>query len=330
MEFALAMSAGVLLGLVGADGLAVGMVETVTGPVAPADLGRVLPHEHILVDFIEAEQVTRDRYDPDEVFEVMLPHLLDLHAAGVDTLAECTPEWLGRDPLLLRRLSEASGVLLLTNTGLYKDPHLPAWAHEATAEDLAAAWIEEAQNGIGSTGAKPGFIKIAVNEGDLTPVQAKIVRAAALTARATGLRVHSHTTTAQTALQQLDIMAQVGLPGSRLVVVHADATPDLDLHARIARRGAWLSYDGIRSGNAAEKLALVREAVERWPDQLLISQDAGWYHVGEPRGGTVSPWSWLPREFVPMLLEGGLDQPLVDRLMITNPGRVFTIEPALG
>ncbi|MGH8020026.1 MAG: phosphotriesterase, partial [Opitutaceae bacterium] len=38
---------------------------------------------------------------------------------GVETLVECTPAYVARDPKLLARLSEASGLHVLTNTGLY-------------------------------------------------------------------------------------------------------------------------------------------------------------------------------------------------------------------
>lgn len=300
-------------------------IETVCGQVAPADLGRALTHEHILVDFIGAEQVSPDRYDSDEVFDVMLPRLEQLRAAGVGALFECTPDYLGRDPVLLRRLSTASGVAIITNTGLYKDPYLPRWAHDATAEEVAAVWIGEATGGIGRTGIKPGFIKIAANEGDLSAIQRKIVRAAALTSKTTGLPIASHTTNGKTALQQLDVLAEVGVPASRFIVVHADAEPNPELHARVAARGAWLSYDGIRKENAPERLKLVLEGLRRRPKRLLISQDAGWYHVGEPRGGDIAPFDWLPREFVPMLRDAGVTEGQIQQLLVRNPARAFTI-----
>jgi phosphotriesterase-related protein len=311
-------------------GTATGKIETVCGPIDPAELGPALTHEHILVDFVGADKVSRDRYDPEAVVARMLPYLKDLKAAGVEALFECTPDYLGRDPVLLRRLSIASGVKLITNTGLYKDPYLPQWAHEASAEDIAARWIEEATLGIGPERIRPGFIKIAANEGDLTPIQRKIVRAAALASRATGLVIACHTTTAATALQELDILHDAGTPESRLIVVHADATPDLAIHAQIAARAAWLSYDGIREGNARERVPFVLEALRRWPAQLLISQDAGWYHVGEPNGGDVVALDWLPRAFLPMLREAGLTSEQLDRLLVRNPAEAFTIQPPIA
>jgi len=308
--------------------MATGGIQAVCGPLEPAKLGRTLTHEHILVDFIGADKVSPDRYDPDEAFRVMLPYLQSLKAAGIDSLIECTPSYLGRDPALLRRLSLASGVNLVTNMGLYKDPYLPAWAHDVSAEEIAAKWIAEAEQGIGPEGIKPGFIKIAVNEGDLSDIQRKIVRAAAITSKATGLVIASHTTQGVSALQALDIVEGVGVAASRFIWVHADAEPDSGLRFRAAERGAWLSYDGIREGNASEKAPLVLEALRRCPEQLLISQDAGWYHVGEPHGGDIAPFDWLPTRFVPMLLAAGATQEQVDQLLVANPARAFTIRKA--
>src|SRR5512136_1119403 len=92
---------------------------TVRGPVPAPDLGMTLMHEHVMVDFAGAAQVAKDRYDPDEVFRVVLPHLASIRSLGCRTLVECTPAYLGRDPVLLTRLSGASGVRLITNTGYY-------------------------------------------------------------------------------------------------------------------------------------------------------------------------------------------------------------------
>jgi phosphotriesterase-related protein len=314
-----------LLGIAWAQDEEEPMVITVQGPVKVSELGRVLTHEHVMVDFIGADKVSPDRYDRAEVRAVMLPYLLNLKAAGVETLMECTPEFIGRDVALLRELSEASGVRLVTNTGWYKDPFLPPRAYELTAEQIAAEWIAEAREGIGGTGIRPGFIKIAVNPGELIEVQAKIVRAAALTSKATGLVIASHTGSNVAAEQELGILESEGLPESRLIIVHCDAEPDIEAHGRLAARGAWLSYDGIREGNAAEKVTLVVEAYRRWPGQLLISQDAGWYNVGTPGGGEVAALDWLPRHFLPLLREAGLTEDDIEQLMVRNPARAFAV-----
>ncbi len=127
----LAGIAGTVLGLTafGAEPASGPMVVTVTGEVSADSLGMVLPHEHVMVDFVGADKCDKSRYDADEVLRAVLPFLERAHMHGVGTLVECTPQFLARDPALLKRLSVASGLKILTNTGLYGaagDKFLPA------------------------------------------------------------------------------------------------------------------------------------------------------------------------------------------------------------
>ena len=95
------------------------LVQTVLGGVPAETLGPTLMHEHLLVDFIGAASVSRDRYEADAVVARMLPVLEQLRAEGGRTLVDATPAWIGRDPTLLRRLSGASGIAIVTTTGYY-------------------------------------------------------------------------------------------------------------------------------------------------------------------------------------------------------------------
>src|SRR5256885_14219304 len=79
----------------------------------------VLVHEHVLVDFVGADQIRPGRYDRDEVFRIALPKLQELRQFGCRRLQDCTPNFLGRDPELLARLSDAAGLEIWSNTGLY-------------------------------------------------------------------------------------------------------------------------------------------------------------------------------------------------------------------
>ncbi len=239
---------------------------------------------------------------------------------------DCTPNYLGRDPFVLKRLSKVSGIHLLTNTGLYKEPYLPSWALEAPAEALADRWVAEWREGIDHTGIKPGFVKIAVNPGPLIPVQQRIVRAAALTHLDTGLLVASHTGHAVAAHQSLDIVEAVGMDPARYVIVHANNIEDLAQHVELARRGAWLEYDGLRPDSMDWHAHFVTEMLDRgYGAQILISQDAGWYHVGEPKGGNVVPYTLLWDDFLPMLRERGVDETTLKMLLVDNPQRALEI-----
>ena len=53
-------------------------IMTVNGRVSPSALGPALPHEHVMVDFIGAGNIKPGRYQPDEVFNTVLPYLKKL------------------------------------------------------------------------------------------------------------------------------------------------------------------------------------------------------------------------------------------------------------
>jgi len=301
-------------------------VQTVRGHINPSQLGMTLIHEHIMVDFIGADKVSKDRYDADEVFDVMLPYLKEIRALGVTGFGECTPMYLGRDAQLLARLAEAADMHIITNTGLYKEPYLPQYAFQKSADELAQIWIDEIENGIEDTGIKAGFIKIAVNPGDLIPIQQKIVRAAARTSLATGAVIAAHTGHGIAALQELDILEEEGLPLNRFIFVHAGSEKDEKYHFTAAERGAWVEYDGIREEEAERNIQLIKGMLEKgYEDNLLLSQDAGWYNVGQPKGGEIRSYAYLVKEFIPLMKKSGIDQDTIDKLMMLNPAQALHI-----
>lgn len=70
-----------------------------------------------------------------------MPHLQRVRTLGLQTLIEATPAYLGRDPLLLEQLADASGMHLLVSTGYYgarENQHLPRFAFTDPADSLAA------------------------------------------------------------------------------------------------------------------------------------------------------------------------------------------------
>ena len=307
---------------------AVNAIQTVTGPIAPDRLGVTLMHEHVLVDFIGAAEVSPSRYDHDAVFTAVLPHLQQVRRLGCDTLVECTPAYLGRDPRLLRRLSEASGVNILSNTGYYgaaKDKHLPSHAFKETAEQLAARWIAEAARGIDDTGIKPAFMKIGVDGSPLSDVDATLVRAAALTHGESGLPIASHTSSGAAALEQLDLLERARVSPRSFIWVHAHGERDATFHVRAARRGAWVEFDGVSERTIDLHVELLqRMKSEGLLGHVLLSHDAGWYRVGEPGGGRFRPYDTVFTKLIPALHAAGLTDSEVRQLLVANPRMAVT------
>jgi phosphotriesterase-related protein len=305
-----------------------GLVQTVTGPIAAARLGLTLMHEHVLVDFIGADQVSPQRYDANHAFTTVLPHLLQARQHGCATLVECTPAFLGRDVTLLKRLSEASGLLILSNTGYYgaaKDKHLPRFAFTESAEQLAARWTREFEQGIDGTSIKPAFMKIGVDEAPLSEVDGKLVRAAAITSGGTGLPIASHTGTGPAAMAELDVLDAARIPASRFIWVHAQNEREPAFHTRAAKAGAWVELDGISETSIARHVELVVQMkAQGLLGRVLVSHDAGWYHVGEQGGGQFRPFDTLFTKFIPALRAAGMTSTEVVQLLVDNPRQALT------
>jgi phosphotriesterase-related protein len=321
--------------LSGADsstGLAQGNIHTVLGPIARDQFGFALAHEHVMCDFIGADQTGSDRWNVDTVVRKMLPYLQQLKERGVTGFVDCTPAYIGRDPRVLKRLARETGLHVLTNTGYYGgagDKFVPKHAYTETPDQLAARWIAEWQNGIENTGIKPGFMKIGVDEakGDppqLSDIDAKLVRAAARTARRTGLAVTCHTGGGPAGLAATKLFISEGAAPARFIVAHSDGH-GIETNLAIAALGAWVSFDAIGRQPLTQHLKLVPAMIEKHADRLLLSQDNGWYWVEKQDGGEIRDFNYLSDTFLPALRKAGVDETLVRKLTVENPAQAFAL-----
>ena len=304
-------------------------VMTVRGQIRAKELGPTLPHEHVFLDFIGADQVSRNRYDADEVFNATLPYLQQAKDLGCDTLVECTPAYIGRDADLLRRLAVEADLHVLTNTGYYgagKNKFLPRHAWTETADDLAARWLTEWKDGIEGSDVRPGFIKIGVDSGPLSDLHRKLVRAAARTHLASGLTIAAHTGNGVAALEELAVLTEEGVAPEAFIWVHAQSERNADMHVRAASRGAWVEFDHISDKSLEQHLSLVQGMKDSGLlHRVLVSHDAGWYDVGKPGGGEFRPYDTLFKSFLPALKEAGFSPEEIEQLLVVNPREAFTI-----
>ena len=306
-----------------------GMIMTVKGPIKSSEMGVSLTHEHILVDFIGADSVNESRWDKSKVSEKAMPYLLAIKELGCQTFVECTPEYIGRDPVLLKSISESTGLNIITNTGYYgaaNDKYVPKQAYAESAEELASGWVDEWNNGIGNTGIKPGFIKIGVDSKSLSDIDRKLVVAAAKTHLKTGLVIASHTGPAIPAFEELDVLMNEGVAPEAFIWVHAQGEKDLNNHLRAARMGAWIGLDGVNENNCENYVRMIKNLKDNdLLDKVLLSHDAGWYEPGKENGGEYRGYTTLFEKLIPLLKEEGFSEKEINQLIITNPAEVFSI-----
>ncbi|HEX2394198.1 MAG TPA: hypothetical protein VHI78_02570 [Bacteroidales bacterium] len=306
------------------------MIMTVNGPLDPAQMGTTLPHEHFLVDFIGADSTGYHRWNKDTVIKKILPFLEEAKNAGVNTIVECTPAFLGRDPLLLKRLSQKSGLNILTNTGFYgafQNKALPEKALTMTADEMAGIWIKEWENGIEDTGIKPGFIKIAVpGDSVLSEVHEKLVRAAAKTHLATGLTINAHTGPDAPAMAEIKIVKEEGVDPSALVWTHAQGGTS-EGHIAAAKEGCWVSLDNVMTDNIDQYVKMLLNLKQHdLLSHVLISHDAGWYDVIEPSSVEYRGYTALFTNLKPALMEQGFTEDDWNLLTVINPREAYMVK----
>jgi phosphotriesterase-related protein len=288
----------------------------------------ILPHEHVFVDLRQADAPGFAQADAADVVALMAPEIERARAVGVTALVECTPIGVGRRADLVKAVSDATGFPILVPTGIYREPWVPAWAHEASLETLRDWMLSELQGTIEGSGVQAGWIKLSAGDDGLTATETKILRAAA--AAATDAVIGSHTIRGRVVRDQLDVIEAAGYSPTRFIWIHTQVEPDFALHLEMARRGAWIEYDslgyadtpdGPNDGLHIERIQRILDA--GLGDHLLLSHDRGWYSPAAPGGGTPMPYTYLSNVFLPKLRAAGIDESMIHQLTVINPFRAF-------
>lgn len=310
---------------------ATGEVMTVRGRIRAARMGVTLTHEHLLANFAPHTEGTKEPegYDRDAVAKIALPHLARIRELGCRTFIDATAVGLGRDVRLLRQLSEQSDLNILTATGNYAAfdyKFLPQYARDNPPDVLARRWIDEWTHGIDGTDVRPGFIKLGFNGRALSDVEKNLIRAGAIAHRETGLTIGAHTGRAVAAFEQLAILTGMGISPSSWIWIHAQNESDPRKHVEAAKEGAWISLDGISPESVDAHVAMVTNLRDHGLiGRALVSQDAGWYSVGEPEGGKFRPFDLLFTTFIPALRARGFTKDDIQTLLVRNPAKAFSL-----
>jgi len=304
-----------------------GKIMTVLGPLDPQRVGLMLPHEHVMSTFGSDAAITPN-YDREKLFAAVVPYFCSLKETGCGALADCTTLYFGRDVTVLKAVSEKTGIHILTNTGYYgaaNDRYVPAHAYEETAEQLAARWASEWQNGIDGTGIRPGFIKTGVDAEPLSDIDAKLVRAAAKTHRKTGLLIAVHTgNNPASAQQQLGILREEGVHPSAWVWVHANSVQDFEALRRAAEAGAWIEFDGLGSDNVERHLDCVKRMKKiGLLNRVMLSHDGNMFR---PDGRAPRTCDALFNLLIPAMEKAGISRREIRRMTVENPAKAFTVK----
>ena len=308
-------------------------VQTVLGPIDPASLGFTLPHEHTQIALWHIRgrwdywQLTRDQ-------PVILDELARYRDAGGSGLVDLTLPGVGRDPVWLRTIAEASGLHVVMGTGWYRTAYYPAEAdiERRPSEELADTLVAEIAGGAGDSGVRPGIIgEIGTDKPWLTPAEERVHRAAARAANRTGLAVTTHGVLSDVGLSQLRIFEEEGLDPARVIIGHLDSYQFLDHYLALIERGANLEFDfigmpwPIERGRESRTVELVCELLARGhADRILLSQDV--CHDSQLKRYGGNGYVYLFETFLPELRAAGVSDAEIETITVDNPRRLLTID----
>jgi len=299
-------------------------VMSVTGPVEASDLGIVLPHEHVFADLVREYRGTGLLNDE----HLARQELESLREAGGQTLVDLTLDEIGRDPAGLRRVAEATGITIIMGCGHYRDPYLNReWFDRHAVDAIADEIVADVEEGVSGTGVRAGIIgEIGADKWYISAAEERSFRAAARAHLRTGLTISTHAARWPVGLEQVRLLAEEGVDPRRVIVGHADTVPIPDYHLSLARLGCFVCFDSIGTGTSYDLgravdyvMALVQAG---FSSQVLLSHDV--FLRGHLKADGGPGYGYLLTEFLPSLIDAGLDAEEVQNFVTTNPERALT------
>lgn len=305
-------------------------VETALGPVDTADLGFTLSHEHIISGDLAVRHNWPHVIDVEKEIVDARARLDEVWDLGVRTMVDLTTVDLGRDASIIRRVAEGTKMQIIVATGVHRRP--PRYFERRVPEPVVELFVMDIEQGIADSGVKAGCIKLATEE-EVDPLNELMLRAGALTHRATGVPIMTHSNPFHgTGRDQQDVFEAEGVDLTRVVIGHSGDTDDLDYLMSVMDRGSTIGMDryGTKIGADTEKRTDVIAALcaRGYADRMVVSHDAGSFSLNVPRHirDTRFPeWNYLtiPTKVIPGLRERGVPEDQIEEITTHNLRRIF-------
>jgi len=335
-------------------------IVTVLGPIPPEELGTTLSHEHLLFDLrslwesppperahlVDAEptlenrgELSRDLYHsrPNLLLDdaaLVATELQRFRSAGGSAVVDLTTVGLAPQPKALVEISAATRIHVIAGCGYYRQKTLPKDVLDRSLEALAdelQGWLVEGMYG---TPVRAGLMGELGTSSPIQPFEERQLRAAARVQRATGATINVHPDLwSHEHIRILDILEDEGANLASVVLSHCDQLVEPEWHARIAERGATLSFDTFGSefsfdGDGSEEprdseriTCLLRLLAAGRASQLLLSHDICSRLQLHRYGGL--GFDHVLVSVVPRLLRAGVSPDDLTQMLVATPRRLL-------
>jgi phosphotriesterase-related protein len=312
-------------------------INSVLGPLEPAQLGFTLMHEHVMVGASGLYTSHPDLFGSEPVARA-IDCLSRAKAGGIDTIVDATTFDLGRHAPLLAQVSKASGVNIINVTGWWLD--VPRFLQRVGIDQMAREFVRDIEEGFRGTDIKAGLLKCAADFEGVTPALETMARAVARAHLRTGvpIMVHSYPT-GQVARRQIAIFREEGVDLTRVKIDHSNDTTDTEYLKWILDQGCWLGldrYPGRLVSPQMRTVTLKKLMDDGYGDRLCPAHDCICLHIhnARPDGsipdqhdftlGNPDQYLYMHRHVIPQLLELGASESDVHRLFVDNPRQFLT------
>lgn len=337
-------------------------VNSVCGELNRQQLGTVTTHEHVLLDltaFYQALPVpgvedpatqkvemwnlgilSRDCYAlKDNLLLVneqeQEKELTFFRDAGGNTVVDASLPGIGRDPAALRRIARNTGLNIIMGTGFYVGETHPAELATMTDRQVADLMVKELTEGADGTDIRAGYIgEIGISE-IFDDKERKILRAAALAQKDTGVAINVHINPwTVNGLEAADILLDAGVSPDKICISHIDVENRQEYIYALLRKGVYVEFDNFgkeyyirrevrNSGyglfvHDTERVTLLKKMIDDgYLRQILLSCDVCLKNLLHTYGG----WGYdhVLTNIVPMMEDEGITQEQIHTLLVENP-----------
>jgi len=308
-------------------------VRTVLGDVPADRLGMCFAHEHLIIDGGVPGLVNPGISLPR--VEDAVAELGPCVAAGLRAVVDAMPADAGRNVAKLAEISRQAGVHVVAATGLhharfYGERH---WGELLAPQELAELFLADLTEGIDAhdlngpvvrrTPHRAGIVKAAGSLGGPSDRDRRVFEAAAIAATRAGTALLTHCEAGTGGLEQLRLLADLGVPADRVILSHTDKVVDRGYHRELLATGAWLVYDqGLRTPDDTARL--VRWMVEDGhTGRLLLGTDGARRSLWSVLGG--APGLAALATDLGTRLAGELGPAVLDRIWVANPAAALAV-----
>lgn len=312
------------------------MIQTVTGVLDEDKVRNTLSHEHFVFGKPGVYGDKGNCYDRETAFLHGLEMLKMTEKYNMNLMVDATTIECGRDPYLLKKLSEETGISVVCSTGFFKDEeetlaYLKALSYccdlETYMKDL---FVSEITKGIGSAGVKAGVIKTASSLGEIKPLEQVIFAAAAEAQKITGVPLLTHCDRGTMGMEQTELLLSLGVDPKKVIIGHMSSSHDIKEVKRIMDKGVYAAFDqfGILSipgiPSDEEKMEhLLSLLLDGYEDSIVISHDCCFDRMGYVSRSRPRYPDMIFKTVIPYLKKNGISGRSVKKITRDNLLNVF-------